>query len=53
MGKIIKDGLAGKKASSGIECCVSKIEKFAALAKVAILQSANFGLVTKEHLSIV
>ena len=39
MEKIEKDCLAGKKDSSGNECCLSKIAKLAALANIALLQS--------------
>ena len=37
----IEDGLDGKKGSSGMECCLSKIEKLAVSARVALLQSTN------------
>ena len=50
MEEIKKDGLAVEKGSGGTKCCLSKIEKLAVLAKVALLQST---LVTKEHLSII
>ena len=41
MEEIKKDGLAGKKGSSGNKCCLSKIEKQAVAAKVALLQSTS------------
>ena len=41
MEEIKKDGLAGKKGSSRTKCCLSKTDKLAEPAKVALLQSAN------------
>ena len=36
-----EDGLDGEKGSSGTKCCLSKIEKLAVPARVALLQSTN------------
>ena len=41
IGKTKEDGLDGEKGSSGTKCCLSKIEKLAVPARVALLQGTN------------